>query len=166
MARYILRNSLNPHKAVECAITFRQVTSKNQDGEPIWVLEVGTAEPHKDGGVIRPVFINLRSLDNLDEEIAKATGTIAAQVDWLPLDPDIRGPVAYYNYPEDGAQSVGLNATVEVVLKDILPSEGIDISSIEMTVNGFDVTNELSIDGNVFEYRIKWNPFLRVPDTY
>ena len=45
-----------------------------------------------------------------------------------------------------------------------MPSAGIDIDSITMTVNGFDVTNELEIIGDPFDYSITWRPFLRIFD--
>ena len=36
------------------------------------------------------------------------------------------------------------------------------MDSIQMTINDFDVTSELEIVGDPYEYTIKWNPFMRV----
>jgi len=82
MAEYILRNSLNPDKVVKCSITFRKITNKNEEGEPVWLIQIATMEQHKDGGDIPPIFIHLATLNNLDLEINSATERIADQVDW------------------------------------------------------------------------------------
>ena len=45
---------------------------------------------------------------------------------------------------------------------DLHPSMGIDINSVQMYVNGFDVTSDLRIRGDEFEYEIEWRPPSRV----
>lgn len=165
MAEFLVRNSLNPHKVVKLGVTFRQLVDVNRnDGDPIWVVEVATDEPHKDGGGIRPTFINLISLEHFDDEMDKAVAEISEQIDWTPLDADQRAPYADSIRPSD--YTVEIRDFVEVVLKDNLPSAGIDINSIEMTINGFDVTTELEITGDPYEYTVKWDPSIRVYDTY
>jgi hypothetical protein len=160
MAQFLIRNSLNTQKVVKCGITFEQVTPKNLEGEPIWVVELATDEPHKNGGNITPVFINLTSLDSLDAEIEKAVETISDQIDWTPLEEDTRAPLVYSVYPTN--YEVSMDAFVEIVIQDLLPSAGINIDSIQMTINDFDVTDDLTITGDPYEYKLKWNPPLRV----
>jgi hypothetical protein len=161
MAQFLIRNSLNPQKVVNCGITFEQVTAKGSySGEPIWVIELATDEPHKDGGSIPPEFINLTSLDNLDEEIEKAVEIISAKIDWTPLEEDLRAPFVESCYPS--TYEIDIDSSVEIVLKELLPAAGIDISSITMTINDFNVTSELEITGDPYEYTLKWIPFMRV----
>jgi len=160
MAQFLVRNVLNPQKVIKCGITFEQITPKNREGESIWVVEIATDEPHKDGGGIPPEFINLTSLDNLDAEIEEAIKAISVQVDWTPLESDPRAPVVEECYPSD--YEVSIESRVKIVLKELLPAAGIDIDSIQMTVNDSDVTSELEITGDPFEYTLKWNPFMRV----
>ena len=168
MAQFLIRNSLNPYKVVKCGITFEQIIPKNVEGEPIWVIELATDEPHKNGGEIPPEFINLVNLDTLDEEIQKVVEAISAQIDWTPLEDDLRAPFVESCYPF--TYEVDIEDYVEIVLKDLLPSAGIDIDSINMTITTdgmeFDVTNELKITGDPFEYKIYWKPFKRVYDEY
>ncbi len=52
------------------------------------------------------------------------------------------------------------NVIVNII--DLHPSAGIDIDSIEMTVNNFDVTSDLRIRGDEFNYEIEWRPPSRV----
>ena len=160
MAQFLVRNSLNPQKVIKCGITFEQLAPKDNEGDLIWIVEIATDEPHKDGGNINPEFINLTSLDNLDEEIKKAVKTISAKVDWTPLESDLRAPVVEECYPSN--YEVGIESYVKIILKELLPSAGIDMDSIQMTINDFDVTSELEIVGDPYEYTIKWNPFMKV----
>ncbi len=163
MAQFLVRNSLNPQKVIKCGITFEQLTPKDNEGEPIWVVEIATDEQHKDGGDISPEFINLTSLDNLDEEIEKAVKAISVQVDWTPLESDPRAPLVESCYPSSYETSI--ESSIKIILKDLLPSAGIDIDSIQMTINDFDVTSELEIAGDPYEYTLKWKPFMRVYST-
>lgn len=164
MAEYILRNSLNPDKVVKCSITFRKITNKNEEGEPVWLIQIATMEPHKDGGAITPVFIHTASLDNIDVEINEATEKIAAQVDWGVLKQDTRAPIAYITSPLGDV--VAINSDVVFDVEDLLPAAGIDIDSIKVFVNNMDVTNELEITGDPYKYTVIWKPFKRVLDYY
>lgn len=157
MAYFTVRNSRNPHKAISCGITYKQVVSKGRhDGELIWVLEVATDEPHKDGGSIPPYFINLTEEIDLDLEIEKAISAIAKQVDWDPLLDDTRAP--YVEWHEPTTYEVGITSDVVASIIDRHPSLGIDIDSIQMFVNDIEVTDQLSITGDEYNYIIRWTP--------
>lgn len=160
MAEFIIRNNMNPNKAVSCTITFRQIVNKGEEGEPVWVLELGTKEPHKDGGSILPVFVHYTSAKNLDKAVSDAVAKLSEQVDWSPLISDSRPPFVIYYTPTGGTASI--LSDVNIGIKDITPSAGIDASTIKMTVNGWNVTNDLEITGDPFNYSITWRPPLRV----
>ena len=163
MAQFLIRDSLNPQKVVNCGITFEQVTPRDYEGEPIWVVELATDEPHKNGGAIPPEYINLTSLDNLDLEIEKAVENISDQIDWTPLEEDTRAPLVDSVYPT--TYEVTMDAFIEMIIKDLLPSAGIDIDSIQMTINDFDVTDDLTITGDPYEYKLVWKPPIRVYES-
>ena len=168
MAQFLVRNSLNPNKVVRLGITFEQLVPKGYEGGYIWLVEIATNEPHKDGGTIPPEFINLTSLDNLDEEIQKVVEVISAKVDWTPLEEDIRAPIVESCYPSD--YIVDIETNISIVIKDLLPAAGIDTDSIQMVITtdseDFDVTSELDITGDPYEYTVKWKPFMRVYGAY
>lgn len=166
MAQYLLRSSLNPGKVVVCITTFRQIVNKYEDGELVWLVEITTAEPHKNGGVIPPCSVHLTNLDNIDKEIEEATRKIAEQIDWSPLQNDSRAPFVESSTPSDGDNNVNINEDVVIDLKDLLPSAGIDESTIIVTVNGIDVTNEINLYGDHYEYRIVWGPSIRTHAIY
>jgi len=166
LAQFIIRNSLNPSKVVKLGITFGQLVVKGNEGDHLWLVEVATDEPHKAGGSIPPEFINLTSLDNLDEEVEKVVEIISNKVDWTPLEEDIRPPIVESCHPSD--YTVSIETNVKIVLEDLLPATGIDVDSIKMIITtddkDFNVTSELDIDGDPYEYTVGWKPFMRVYD--
>jgi hypothetical protein len=165
MATYLLRNCLNPGKVVKCTITFRQIVNKGEEGEPVWLIEVGTAEPHKDGGKISPVFIHYTNgAVNLDTAVRSATTIIANQVNWGTLQDDIRPPFVVSSLPTVNENVVPIYSDVVVDIKDLFPSAGIDPDSITVTVNDFDVTNDITLAGTPFEYKLVWSPPIRILD--
>ena len=164
MAEFLIRNSLNPYKVVKCGITFQQIIPKDNEGEPIWLVEVATDEPHKNGGEIVSEFVNLTSLDTLDSEIEKVSAIISAQVDWTPVLADRSPPTITSVNP--ATYEMDIFDSVQLIMEDSLPSAGIAIDSITMIINGFDVTSDLKIRGDAYKYDIEWSPPIRILDTY
>jgi len=164
MAKFFIRNSLNPSKVVLCGITYNQVVPVGNEGEAIWVIELATDEIDINGNIIRPEFINLTDLTYLEDEIDEAVERISSKVDWSPLAVDSNIPYVDSVFPAE--YEIALEASLEIVLKDRLPSVGIDSGSISMTVNGHDVTGELEISGDPYEYKVGWSPFLRIQEEY
>ena len=161
MAYFQVRNSLNPSKVIVCGITYKQVVPKGNKGEAIWVIEVATDEPHiTTSGTIPPYYINVTDELDLDLEVEKAVAEISKQVDWEPLAADTRPP--FVNSVQPDAYITPIHENVILGIIDLHPSYGIDIDSIEMTVNGIDVTNDLRISGDEFEYTVEWRPPSRV----
>jgi hypothetical protein len=101
----------------------------------------------------------------LDEEVKRVSETISNQIDWTPLSDDHRAPYMESYYPTE-TTDVSIESDVVANIKESLPSAGIDVNSINITVNGFDVTSESEITGDPYEYRVEWKPFLRIYDTY
>jgi hypothetical protein len=160
MAEFLVRNSLNPNKVAKLGVSYNQVTPKGYEGEAIWTLEVATSELDINGNTIRPVYVTNITQRTLDEEIAKAVGIISAQIDWTPLIDDVWSPEVVSVSPSD--YETDIDSFVEIEMRDKLPAAGIDLSSIEMTVNDFDVSSELTVTGDPYRYKVKWAPFLRV----
>ena len=161
MAYFQVRNSLNPSKVIVCGITYKQVVPKNNEGEAIWVIEIATDEPHiTTSGTIPSYYIDVTDELDLDLEVEKAVAAISKQVDWEPLATDTRAPFVNSVHPDTYIQKMQENVKIGII--DLHPSYGIDIDSIEMTVNGIDVTDDLRISGDEFEYEVEWRPPSRV----
>jgi hypothetical protein len=165
MSYFQVRNSLNPSKVIVCGITFDQVVPKGNEGEALWVLEVATDEPHiTTSGTIPSYYINVTSETDIDLEIEKAVAEISKQVDWSPLSSDTTPP--YVTSVSPATYIVPINQNVEVVIEELHPSVGIDIDTIEMYVDGVNVTDDIFIDGTELRYRMTWQPPFRVYTQY
>lgn len=157
MAYFTVRNSLNPSRVAVLGITYRQLVDKNSyDGELIWVLEVATDEVDVNGDPIPPVFVHLTSESSLDAEISNAVAAISEKIDWEPLAEDGRAPYVDSQYPASTTASIWDNVWVNI--KEIFPSAGIDPDSIQMFVNGTEVTDDLEITGDTYDYKVTWSP--------
>lgn len=165
MADYYLRSTLNPGKVVKCTVTITQTVPKSEKGEPVWIVKAGTPEPHKDtGGAIPPSYKHVTDATNLDEAIRLVTQELAAQIDWGSPAEDSRPPYVYRWSPGKDTTGVPLYSNVSISIKDNLPGHGIDKDTITMTVNGFDVTDDLRITGYPFDYTLDWRPPVRVAE--
>lgn len=166
MAYFFVRDSLNPYKVVKFSITFQQQTLKGWEGEHLWTAEINTLEPTVSGVDMRSRYLHLRTLNNLDEEIEKAVNEICAEINWEPRLGDTRGPYVESSFPSQGSTGVDIDSSVQLAVKESLPSAGIDINSIQADINGYDVTSELDITGDPYEYTVKWKPSVVVRGTY
>lgn len=166
MAYFYVRDSLNPYKAVKFSITLQQQTLKGWEGEHIWTVEINTLEPTVSGADMRSRYLHLRTLDNLDGEIEKVVSDICSEIDWEPRLNDTRGPYVESCSPSPRATEVDIDSSVWILVKESLPSAGIDINSIEAEVNGYDITSELNVTGDPYEYTVKWKPSVVVRRTY
>ena len=168
MAEFYVMNSLNYSKAVKFNITLRYVGVKSGDGAYTWVLEIGTTYPDASGDSISSKKIHNISAENLDEIIEDALADLCVQIDWSPLVRDKEAP--YVESASPTGSGVNLYSDVLITLKDILPSAGIDLSSIKITLNNsmtdFDITSEVVTEGDPYEYNLKWSPVLRIRSTY
>lgn len=165
MANFLIRNSLNPYKVIKCNLTFQQQVLKGSEGEHIWVVEVNTIEPDINGDPITSEYVHLRTLDDLDDEIENVANRISAQIDWSPRIEDTKAPYVT-SYSPTETSDVDIDSSVILTIKESLPSAGIDIGSIVMTVDDFDVTPEVDITGDPYEYKIEWKPSVIIRDTY
>ncbi len=168
MAEFWVQNSLNYNKAVKFNITLRYIGVKSEGGAFTWVLEIGTTYLDASGDDISAAKIHNVSVEDLDEIIEDALAGLCVQIDWSPLVQDKEPP--YVDSVTPTGSGVSLYSDVVLVLKDLLPSAGIDISNLKVTLNNsmtdFDITSEVVIEGDPYGYTLKWAPAIRVRNTY
>jgi len=170
MAEFYVRNSLNYNKAVKFNITLRYYVLKGVEGEHMWTLEIGTTYPDINGDPISPKRISNISANNFDEIIESGVAELCAKIDWSPLVVDRKPPFVDSVSPADGETDASINSNINMFLKDKLPSAGMDLSDMKIVLNNsmvdFDITGEVDIDGDPYEYYLIWRPPLRVYNTY
>lgn len=133
----------------------------------IWLLTVSTTERDSSGNVIVPEIINLVSKDTVHLELEAALGRIGSKVDWGTLSPDTRPPRLLSITPAlDETEDVPISSNIIVRLQDPLPAAGIDLSTLNVRLNGFDVVTsgvaqpDFNVDtrGNVFDFTVVHRP--------
>ena len=168
MAEFYVKNSLG-NLTVKFNISLRYFVVKGEEGEHIWTLEIGTTHEDINGDDISAKRIHNISAENLDEVIETALADLCSQIDWSPLVADKEAPFVDDFSPS--GNNIPITSDINIILKDLLPSAGIDISNIKVILNNsiqdFDITSEVEVvDAYYNEYKLKWTTPLRVYNTY
>ncbi|GAH00855.1 unnamed protein product [marine sediment metagenome] len=90
-------------------------------------------------------------------------------IDWSPLVLDKEAPLVDSFLP--AGDNVSIASNIHIIIKDQLPSAGIDLSSMKVTLNNsmvdFDITNSVEIvDAYYNQYELRWVTPLRAYETY
>lgn len=169
MAEFYVRNSLNINKAVKFNITLRYFVIKGGMGEHFWILEIGTTHLDANDEPIVAKKIHNISAAELDNVIEEATAELCSLIDWTPLVDDKEAPYVDSIVPANGS-TVSIGYNVVAVLKDHLPSAGIDLSSLKVILNNsmqdFDITGAVEVTGDPYQYELRWETPLRVYSRY
>jgi len=183
MVVFYLRNSRNPDSkvvAVTVALSLDVLVPQNTavrsdqaptatgseypnlidlEGDQSWILIASTTEPDAAGNPIDPEFVNLVSTGTVHLEIEAALGRIGSQVDWGTILPDTKPPrLVEITPPLDLTTNVPITSNIVVRLEEPLPAAGIDLSTVSATLNGFDITGDLELRGNIFDLTMIYRP--------
>jgi len=183
MVVFYLRNSRNPDSkvvAVTVALSLDALNPQNTavrpdqaptatgseypnlidlEGDQSWLLIASTTEPDAAGNPIDPEFVNLVTTGTVHLEIEAALGRIGSQVDWGDILPDTKPPRLVEITPSlDSTTDVPIGTNIVVRLDEPLPAAGIDLSTVSATLNGFDITGDLELSGNIFDLTMIYRP--------
>lgn len=160
MAEIFVRNSLNSRKSIKINLALREFTNKGDQGESKWVIELGTTETTASGTVIPPQIVNNVTEGNIEDEIEKSISKICSYVDWGDFEADNESPYIKSFYPT--GDNTPLNSILTMNIVEDLPSAGIDLSDAKIVFNNgvvnFDITEEIKVEGDPYDYRITWSP--------
>lgn len=169
ITEFYVNNSLNLTKSVKFNITLRYFVPKGERGDHKWVLEIGTTHLNANDLPIQAKKIHTISAENLDKIIEEALSSMCSQIDWSPYVSDPDAPYVDELSPEDGT-TVSIGSNIFMRIKEQLPAAGIDLSGMKVILNNgvvdFDITSQIDIKGDPYEYTIQWVPSLRVYKTY
>lgn len=129
------------------------------EGDGSWILIAETNEVDTNGVKIVPEFVNLVTTGTVHLEIEAALGRIGSQVDWGTLEADTKPPRLVEISPAlDQVTDVPITSNIVFRLEEPLPAAGIDLSTLKVTLNGFDVTGDVELRGNVFDLTSIYRP--------
>ena len=166
--RVLLKDAKNPNGRlmIPVSVNVRQVDDVNtNDGEVIYVLEFICGAIDHDGNRIETVIIDNVSEEDVKDQIERGLSIIGAQVPWPNQQEDEYAPRIIEVFPQDESKDVPINSHIYGTLRDYFPTSGIDPSTIKIRVNGIDVTDEARITGEETQYRFRWIPTIKYPNS-
>lgn len=172
MATFYVTHHLYPDNPQLFTVTIKQVvkiagepgTDFHYDhrGESYWEIFVYTTGVDIAGDEIPPILIDVRATEStVDEMVATKVAQLCSRIDWsaagdFSIGTDKYAPMITEQYPAPGQTDVPLNSTIKIVVKELLPAKGMDISSISMKVKDIPVTP--TVEGNPYDYTITFTP--------
>lgn len=139
---------------------------RNKRGEKYWEIVIHTSGLDSEGNSLGPFWLDVYSSEQtLNELISNKINEICNLIDWskstlseedFQQQADEYPPVVYWQYPSSGQVDVPIDSIISVRLRDLLPAEGIDISTLVFKVDGFNVNPDIS--GNKYDYVLTYKP--------
>ncbi len=139
------------------------------EGDSIWLLIVAPPrdELDKDTGFpIPPEIVRIVSETTFHDEIEAAMGRIGNRVSWPSLRADTSPPQLERIEPSFDATGVSILSNVIYRITEPLPSAGLDLTTLNVTLNGLPVITSgvaeagetVQFKGNVFDQTITFRP--------
>jgi hypothetical protein len=167
MATFYAYNNLYPDNPQLFVIDVKQVVNNKSNGEHLWRIALYTSGRNSVGTYLGPYWLNVVSTEaSLTELVNNKVEQICSLIDWSksPIDDitffiaqeDRYSPTIAWQYPVSSQIDVPIDSKISIRIMDILPSKGIDISTLTMKVDGMEVIPE--VYGNPFDYTITYKP--------
>lgn len=161
MAELFVKHTLNPRKVAKFNLNLKNYVLKGEEDKGYqWVLEIGTTTLTTSGTKIRPYYVHNVVEEDIEKEIEKAVSEMCFLMDWSSFDEDKYSPIFKSFYPD--TVSVMPKTAINFNVIEESPSSGIDLSNMTVILNNgvvdFDITSELSISGDPYDYNFVWYP--------
>lgn len=147
-------------RAVYVYIELISIVPTNERGDNKYVFKIHTTARDENGDKIEPLYLYETTVNGFLKALPKAIASLCGKVYWGAANSDYKSPYVEYYGPT--GNDVSLFSSVIIGIEDAFPSNGINVNSITLSVNGFDVTNDLIIDGTYNNVRVSWSPKRRV----
>lgn len=130
--------------------------------EPYWKIVIYTSGKDVNGKEVGPVIGDiLGPYDNVNDFVQGKIKDLCSLIDWssqglFVAEADAGAPIIAEQTPFPGEEDVAITSGIRIVIREPLPGNGIDISTLSFKVNGIEITP--MIKGNKYEYTISYNP--------
>ena len=154
MANFYVTNSLYPSNPQLFTITIKQIVKKtgepntefNRDnrGELYWEVCIATSGVTAAGAPVPWKWVDIKgSEETVHALISNKINEMCSDIDWTQqgeytIEQDNRAPYITEQYPSPGQTDVPLGSSIHFVIKDFLPSVGIDINTLYLKVKGIE----------------------------
>jgi hypothetical protein len=138
-------------------------------GEHFWEIVIYTSGLDSGRSRLGPYWIDTVSTEeDISEIINNKISEICNLIDWSIIgrsedevfseQQDKNPPVIHSCYPEDGQIDVPIDSRIIIRIRDLLPAQGVDTSSIKMYLDGFEIIPEVS--GNKYDCVVSYKPLI------
>ena len=171
MAVYYVTHHLYPENAQAFLTDVQQIATAQSGGELLWHIVIYTSGLDSNGDSLGPYYLNeYSSIETLDELITDKIAEIGELIDWsrswyatgYTEGSDRVPPQIAWQYPTDGQTDVPIESVISIRLREILPSNGMDLNSVYMKVNDITVTPDVS--GNKYDCLATFKPNVHYGD--
>jgi hypothetical protein len=129
------------------------------EGNRSWILIAQTTERDINGNKINPEIVNLVTTGTVHLEIEAALGRIGSQIDWGTIQTDTSPPKLVEITPAlTQTTNVPITSNIVFRLQEPLPAAGIDLSTLSVKLNNFDITGDVELRGNIFDLTVIYRP--------
>jgi len=172
MANYYVTNSKYPSNPQVFTITLHKVASLGGEfggvheplgsAERYWKIFIYTSGLDTQGDQVGPIVADVTGgTETVDSFIEETMADLCSLIDWsqqgqVALEIDRNSPIITEQYPAVGQSNVNISSPVVVRVIDPLPGVGIDMSTVTMKIDGFDITPNVA--GNKFDYTFSFSP--------
>ena len=138
------------------------ISYKLKRGEPLWKLFIYTTGLDSNGDSVSPVIVDVAgSHTTVNELIEAKIAELCGLIDWsqqgvFSPETDKHAPVVVEQFPTVDQTNVPISSPVVIRVKDIIPGDGIDPSTVSMKVDGFTVIPD--VVGNKYDYTFSFRP--------
>lgn len=130
--------------------------------ERYWKIFIYTSGLTSEGESLDPIVADLLGgIDTVNEFVETKIAELCALVDWSQQgeytpQTDSQSPLVVEQFPNIDQTNVPISSPIVIRVKDPLPGNGIDVSTIVMKVDGLTVTP--TVVGNKYDYTITYSP--------
>lgn len=163
--KFFVSHHLYPENAQVFVINLEQIIPKGAYGELYWHLVIYTSALGTDGKGLGPFYYNVYSdEETLNTFIESKVKDICEQIDWekswydgeYTEGIDTAAPRPAWHFPARDQKDVPIRSMISVRLRDELPSKGIRLNSITMTIN--DITIYPKVSGHKYDCVVSFKP--------
>ena len=176
MATFYAKHHLYPDNPQLFIIDVKQIVKlkgesntkffRNMRGEEYWEIAIHTSAVDSSGNEIGSYWADVVATEaTVHELVSNKVNEMCQDIDWTrsPTQEELFlqqedkfAPIIYWTYPSSGQVNVPINSTIVIRLRDVPPAKGIDISTLTLKVNGYDVVP--TIHGNKYDYEVSYKP--------
>jgi hypothetical protein len=172
MATFYVTNSLYPGNPQLFTITLKQIVKSigepatdyhyNNRGEHYWEVQVSTSGLTAAGSPVDYKWIDVKATEeSVHELISNAITEMCTEIDWsqqgeFELQQDRNAPRITSQYPAPGQTNVPIDSSITLVVEELLPGKGIDISTMSFKVKDVPITP--TVTGDPFKYTLTYKP--------